>query len=244
MWQHIKATYGQCAVSRSLPAPVGPGCEKFGAPKPALAFFHEGRHGGGTVANRFDAFSGFRTTLDVGDTGWQESNGILHDEIVHEACHQAEGASEGVHESPAFEVWGDSKWAEFCVYNFYVTTGRKADADRVFQLFNSQTDNLPAGAKDAAWFRDWFYPLWKDSGGNGAVMQRFFNLLSRNFPTRSENDGKNLIYTRRMNTGEFVLFCSSAAGKDLSDRAAAAFNTGFSRAQFDQAKRDFPNVKF
>ncbi|GAA2588358.1 hypothetical protein GCM10010435_78410 [Winogradskya consettensis] len=244
VWKYIKATYGKCDVDRQLPAPIGPGCTNFGAPKPALAFFHQGRHGGGTVNNRFDANSGFRTTIDVGDTGWDESNGVLHDEIVHEACHEVEGSSQGVHESPAFDVWGDSKWAEFCVYDFYANTGRTADAQRTEALFSGHADNLPAGAKDAHWFKDWFLPLWHDSGNNAAVMQRYFGLLSQHFPTRTENSGRNLIYTRRMNAGEYVLFTSAAAGKDLSGRAAQAFNSGFSRAQFEQARKDFPGVTF
>jgi hypothetical protein len=244
VWRHIKASYGKCAVDRNLPAPIGPNCTNFGAPKPALAFYHQGKHGGGTVANRFDGFSGFRTTLDVGDTGWRESNAVLHDMITHEACHQVEGASQGVHESPAFTVWGDSKWAEFCVYDFYARTGRTADANRVLNLFTNGRDNLPSGARGAAWFRDWFLPLWKDGGNNAEVMQRYFGLLSQYFPTRSENSGRNLIYTRRMTTGEYVHFTSAAAGKDLSGRAATAFNSGFNRAEFEKAQRDFPAMKY
>lgn len=244
VWRHMKRTYGTCAVPRSLPAPIGPGCEDFGAPKPALALLHQGRHGGGTVANRFDSFAGFRTTIDVGDTGWSAGNATLHDEIVHEACHQVEGAGQGVHESPAFSVWGDSKWAEFCLYDFYARTGRGADADRVYQLFTGHRDNLPAGARGAAWFRDWFYPMWKDGGNDAAAMTRFFGLLSQYFPTRTENGGRNLIYTRRMTTGEFVHFSSAAAGKDLSARAATAFGAGFSRAEFDKARADFPQLRY
>ena len=164
--------------------------------------------------------------------------------IVHKACHQVEGASQGVHESPAFAVWGDSKWAEFCVYDFYARTGRTADADRVLRSFSSSRDNLPAGAQGAAWFRDWFLPLWQDSGNNAEVMQRFFGLLSQHFPTRPGNAGRNLVYTRRMTAGEFVHFSSAAAGTDLSARAAAAFNTGFSRADFEKAQRDFPAMTY
>jgi hypothetical protein len=244
VWRYIKATYGSCSVPRNLPAPIGPNCQNFGAPKPALEFLHQNKHGGGTVANRFDSFSGFRTTIDVGDTGWNAGNGVLHDELVHEACHQVEGASQGVHESPAFQIWGDSKWAEFCVYDFYANTGRAADANRVMQLFTSHRDNLPAGAQNVAWFRDWFLPLWQDNGRNGAVMQRFFGLLSQYFPTRTENGGRNLVYTRRMTTGEFVHFMSAASGRDLSGRAATVFNSGFSRSQFEQAQRDFPQMKY
>ncbi len=244
VWKYMKSTYGQCAAKRGLAAPIGPNCANFGAPKPALEFLHQGKHGGGTVANRFDSFSGFRTTIDVGDPKWEQSNGVLHDELVHEACHQVEGASQGTHESPAFQVWGDSKWAEFCVHDFYANTGRTADAARTEALFASQRDNLPAGANGAAWFRDWFLPLWKDSGNNAKVMDRFFGLLAQNFPTRTENDDCNLVYTRRMNAGEFVLFSSAADGRDLSKRAATAFGAGFSQAQFEQAKKDFPAVKF
>jgi hypothetical protein len=244
VWRHIKDSYGACATKPVLAEKVGTGCERFGQPKPALAFYHQGKHQGGTVSNRFDAFANFRTTLDVGINGWRESDRVLHDMIVHEACHQVEGSSQGTHESPAFPIWGDSKWAEFCIYDFYVRSGRTSDADRVFKMWTAGRDNLPAGARSAAWFQDWFYPLWKENGGNAAVMQRFFGLLAQHFPKRSHNGGANQTYARRMNTGEFVLFTSAAAGKDLSGRAAQAFNTGFDPAQFAKAQRDFPGVTF
>jgi hypothetical protein len=75
-------------------------------------------------------------------------------------------------------------------------------------------------------------------------MQRFFGLLSRYFPTRTENGGSNLVYARRMTTGEYVHFSSGAAGVDLSGQAAFAFNTGFDRASFLQARADFPNITY
>ncbi len=244
VWRHMKDSYGACSTKPPLSEKVGTKCERFGEPKPALAFFHQGKHHGGTVANRFDSFANFRTTIDVGTNGWRESDGILHDMIVHEFCHHVEGSSQGVHESPAFPIWGDSKWAEFCVYDFYARTGRTADADRVFKMWTAGRDNLPPGARNAAWFKDWFYPLWKENGGNAAVMQRFFGLLAQHFPKRSANGGANTTYSRRMNAGEYVHFTSAAAGKDLSARAAQAFNSGFKRAEFEQAKRDFPGLTY
>ena len=243
VWKYIKATYGKCDVDRQLPAPIGPGCTNFGAPKPALAFFHQGRHGGGTVDNRFDANSGFRTTIDVGDTGWDESNGVLHDEIVHEACHEVEGSSRAyTNHLPSTCGVTRSGRSSASTTSTPTPVARLTRSDRA--LFSGHADNLPAGAKDAHWFKDWFLPLWHDSGNNAAVMQRYFGLLSQHFPTRTENSGRNLIYTRRMNAGEYVLFTSAAAGKDLSGRAAQAFNSGFSRAQFEQARKDFPGVTF
>jgi hypothetical protein len=248
---HVESRAGRRGSTvRTLPARAGcktsprTGTSRFGEPKPLIAFYHQGEHLGGTVAVRFDEFSRFRSTIDVGDNGWSRSDGVLHDEIVHEACHQVEGASQGVHESPAFGIWGDSKWAEFCVYDFYVRSGRTAYAKRVFNDFMNNRDNLPTGAQDTAYFRDWFYPLWQENGRDAAVMQRFFELLSRHFPKRRENDGRNLVYTRRMSAGEFVHFMSGAAGRDLSARAAKAFNTGFNRAQFDKAQADFPRITY
>lgn len=242
LWQYMKSAYGGCVVERELPAPIGPGCESFGAPKPALFFLHEGKNQGGTVNSRFDANSGFRTTIDVGIDGWREEDTQLHDILVHEACHQVEGASQGTQESPAFELWGDSKWAEFCVHDFYASTGRDADASRVKEIFLAGRDDLPPGAGDAAWFRDWFLPLWQDGGGNAHVMARYFGLLAENFPTVATNDGRNQIYQRRMTIGEYVLFTSAAAGKDLSGRAEEAFGAGFSPDSLAQARRDFPRV--
>ncbi|MET9630400.1 hypothetical protein ABZX92_23305 [Lentzea sp. NPDC006480] len=45
-----------------------------------------------------------------------------------------------------------------------------------------------------------------------------------------------------MNAGEFVHFMSGAVGRDLSGMAQQAFNSGFNRAQFDQAKVNFPSI--
>ncbi|HEU4426426.1 MAG TPA: discoidin domain-containing protein [Pilimelia sp.] len=245
VWVHYRETYGSCAVNRTLPPPIGPNCVRFGHPKPLIAFFHQNQFFGGTVANRFDGFAGFRNTIDVGDNGWSANNATLRDVITHEACHIVEGASQGVHESPAFgEIWGDSKWAEICQYDFYRRTGRTADAQRTFTQFTNNRDGLPVGANNAAWFRDWFHPLYVETGSNMAFMDRFFGLLNQHFPKHPENGGANLIYDRRMNAGEFVHFMSGAVGRDLSTMAQQAFNSGFSRAQFDQARVQFPGITY
>ncbi|MFS8101871.1 discoidin domain-containing protein [Lentzea alba] len=245
VWRHYRETYGSCAVNRPLPAPIGPNCTRFGYPKPLLAFFHQDRYHGGTVVNRFDDFAGFRNTIDVGDNGWSINNATLRDVITHEECHIVEGASQGVHESPAFgEIWGDSKWAEICQYDFYRKSGRTDDATRVFNQYMNNRDNLPQGAQQAAWFRDWFHPLYLETGSTMAFMDRFFGLLNQHFPKRLENDNRNLIYTRRMNAGEFVHFMSGAVGRNLSGLAQQAFNSGFNRAQFDQARVNFPGITY
>ncbi|GAA3593236.1 hypothetical protein GCM10022223_05140 [Kineosporia mesophila] len=244
VWKYLKKSYGACDAPRTLTAKVGTACEQWGAPKPALFFLHKDTVSGGTVSGRFDAKSSFRTTNDIGYGNWKEDDTQLHDIIVHEACHQVEGASQGTHGSPAFPIWGDSKWAEFCLYDFYASTGRTADAERVLASFSKGSDNLPAGARNAAWFKGWFLPLWQEGGKSPEVMEKFFGLTAQYFPTRMENDGADPAYTRSMNVGEYVLFTSAAAGKDLSGRAATVFNSGWKQAEFDQARKDFPALKF
>ncbi|MBT0769444.1 hypothetical protein KIH74_10970 [Kineosporia sp. J2-2] len=240
VWQYVKTSYGTCAADRSLGTQT---CENFGAPEPALFFMHQGTHSGGTVATRFQESSGHRTTIDVGYGTWSEHDTQLRDIIVHEACHQVELAGQGTSGSPALALWGDSKWAEFCVHDFYANTAHPDDADRTEQAFLSSRDDLPAGAHDAAWFRDWFLPLWKDGGGGPDVMRRYFELTARYFPTAG-TDGQAPAYTRDMTMGEYVLFTSAAAGEDLSARAAEAFGDGFSPSEFARARQDFPQLTF
>ncbi|GAA0806245.1 discoidin domain-containing protein [Spirilliplanes yamanashiensis] len=238
VWRYMKDAYGSCAVPR-------PACERFGEPRPLLALFHRtaGAGAGGTIRYRFDAATGNRATIDVAAGSWADS-AMLRDVITHEACHHAEFDGQGVLDSPAFTVWGDSKWAEFCVYDFYVNTGRQADAERVRADFGAGRDALPPGAGPSAWFRDWFLPLWRDGGGRPDVMRRFFELTAEHFPRREYGGGAYAAYTRRMTAGEYVHFTSAAAGQDLSGRAAAAFGTGFDRAQFERARRDFPALTY
>ena len=40
---------------------------------------------------------------------------------------------------------------------------------------------LHGAAPGARWFRDWFYPLWRDCG-RAEIMNRFFRELARHFP--------------------------------------------------------------
>ena len=98
---------------------------------------------------------------------------------AHEIGHTVESANNGTHGSPAYEVWGDSKWAEFYIYDVYTALGMHRDAKRVHRQFAGNRDDFPR--RGTRWFRDWFYPLWRDCG-QAAVMDRFFRLLAGHFP--------------------------------------------------------------
>jgi hypothetical protein len=96
----------------------------------------------------------------------------------------------------------------------------------------------PFPRADTAWFRDWFYPIWRDHG-HGVVLARYFELLAANYPQISGD------YARAMNWGEFVHFWSGAAGVDLKPVATTAFGwTDEWERQLVQARHDFPAVRY
>src|SRR6202012_2378337 len=136
------------------------------------------------------------------------------------------------HGSPAYEIWGDSKWAEVFIYDVYTALRRPPDATRLQRQFPGNADAFPRPG--TRWFRDWFFPLWTECG-QAAVMDRFFRLLAAHFP--AEPDGT---YTRRVDRGEDIHFPSGAAAADLSQQAARAFGWPPEwAAQLDQARQQF-----
>ncbi len=221
MWRYTKSTYGA-----------------FGPEGRLYYVFHQGKYSGGHPSVFFDDSHDKRNVSDAGPGPW----GLTALDIPsHEVGHVVEGASNNIHGSPAFPVWGDSKWAEFYQYDLYKGIGRDADAQRLYTKFMAGTDNFPR--ENTHWFRDWFYPLWQEGGAK--VMTRFFAVTAQNFPTEFENDGKNRKYSRDMNMGEYVHFMSGAANKDLSPMAEKAFGPSKERdAQLAKARTDFPGVTY
>jgi hypothetical protein len=226
-WRYYKQTYGP-----------------FGADPRGYSIHHQGRFFGGHPGDYFSALHDFLNSSDIGVNSWVESGGN-HDLISHEFMHVVESANNNVHGSPAFGIWGDSKWAEFAQYDLYIGLGMQQDADRVFNLFMNARDNFPR--PNTAWFRDWFFPLWRDHG-RAQVMVRFFSLLAQHFPKETQNhgNGPHAHYTRGMNMGEFVHFMSGAAGTNLSSMATTAFGagTGNWETQFQQARINFPAITY
>jgi hypothetical protein len=217
LWRYTKATYD-----------LGP------EPQNRLfAIFHQGKYSGGHPSTYFDASHDRRNVSDCGPGPWTTPG---YDVPSHEAGHVVEGANNGIHNSPAFPLWGDSKWMEFYQYDAYVALGMTAEAKRLFDRFTATTDNFPRPG--TRWFRDWFYPLWKDHGG-AQVMVKFFKLLATHFPKNGTS------YSRNLNWGEFVHFMSGAAGKDLKMMATTAFGWPPEReAQFTKARADFSMITY
>jgi hypothetical protein len=216
VWRYVKNVYGS-----------------FGSDPHLFAVYHTNKYSGGHPSTYFDASHDNRNVIDVGPGPWLSGGtGNDLDISTHEVAHIVEGASKGIKGSPAFNIWGDSKWAEIFIYDVYLGLGKTSEATRWYNLMQSSTDNFPVAGTH--WFRDWFYPIYHNYGGT-QTLNRFFTLLAQYFP-KSGNS-----YSRDLNWGEFIHFWSGAAGVSLKPLATSAFGwTSTFDTQFNQARIDFP----
>lgn len=233
-WNYTKHTYGS-----------------FGTDTRLFAIFHAGKYSGGHPSTYMDASHDYRNVIDVGSSdpnAWLSGTGNDIDLTTHEIGHIVEGASKGVHNSPAFGIWHDSKWMEIYQYDVYVGLGRSADVTRWYNLEMANSDNFPRA--NTHWFKDWFYPIYSWYS-QAATLNKFFTLLAQYFPKHSFNNGIATYpeYDRGMNMGEFVHFWSGAAGVDLKPLALSAFGNldeGGSdwTTQLTTAQSTFPGVTY
>jgi len=234
VWDYTKTTYGT-----------------FGNDSRLFAIFHTGKYGGGHPSTYMDESHDFRNTIDCGSNNlnaWTSGTGNDIDLTTHEVGHIVEGASKGIHGSPAFNIWHDSKWMEIYQYDVYLGLNRPDDAVRWYNDKIATTDNFPRAGTH--WFKDWFYPIYSQYGKT-AVLNKFFTSLSKYFPKTTFSNGVTTYpaYSRDMNFGEFVHFWSGAAGIDLKALALAAFGSRDDNGndwtlQLAQAKIDFPAIVY
>ncbi|MDB4980852.1 MAG: hypothetical protein JWM82_1604 [Myxococcales bacterium] len=219
MWAYTLATYGE----------LGPGR--------LYVVLHQGRYAGCHRDNHFSAMHDNRDVMDCGFASYDDL-GAPTFLVEHMAANIVETTSHDHDGSPAYPLWGDSKWAEFFQYDIDRALGRTDQADVEFAEWTSDTwvDAFPVAK--CHWFRDWFHPIWRDDGG-AAVMTRFFASLAASFP----GDGRH--YARDLNWGEFVHFMSGAAHRDLKPLATTAFGWPPAwDAQYARARLDFPQITY
>lgn len=208
VWDYSLTTYGD----------MGPGR--------LFAVFHQGKYYGGHPSYYFSDSHDSRNVVDQGGGSWAPGN---YGVPTHEVAHVVE--STALHQgSPAFGLWGDSKWAEIYQYDLYLALGMTAEAEQAFTAFTNGSEDFPRAG--TYWFRDWFYPLWRDYG-HAQVMARFFALVGEQW----EGGG--------MNWGEYVHFTSGAAGADVLPLATEAFGwTPEWEAELQAAKLEFPEIQY
>ena len=221
MWRYTTTTYGA----------IGPGR--------LYAVFHQGKYEGCHMDNYFSSDHDNRNVIDCGWDTWEDPPGVEPFLESHMASLVVEFTARGKNTSPVYKLWGDGNWAEFYQYDLYRALGMTAEAQSFHDSWvdPGHYDDFPR--RQTHWFRDWFYPLWRDHG-NAQVMSRFFVLLSSYFPTR---DGTT--YSRSLNWGEYVHFSSGAAQTDLRGLATNAFGWPAEwEAQYQQARIDFPQIVY
>jgi len=229
VWNYTKSVYGD-----------------FGGQQRLFVNLHANKYFGGHPSTFFDASHDFRNVIDIGQQGsWAQRTAWNLDSITHEISHIVESASKKVHNSPAFSIWGDSKWAEIFLYDVYTKLNWTVEAKQFFDKATNTIDNYPQ--KNTHWFRDWFFPIYDQHGGT-ATLNRYFDLLAANFPKRALN-ATYFEYTRDLNFGEFVHFWSGAAQANLRDLAISAFGRYDANrkdwvTQFDKARKDFAGIVY
>ncbi|HEY3632896.1 MAG TPA: hypothetical protein VGL21_18485 [Jatrophihabitantaceae bacterium] len=220
-WRYTKQTYGD-----------------FG-PDPLLySIFHQGRYAGGHPSSYQDPSHDNRNVTDCGPGPYREGDSHPYEMVTHEISHVVEGANNGAWGSPAFPIWGDSKWAEFFIHDVYTALGLDQWATDVARNFDRNSDDFPR--RGTHWFRDWWRPLRTGTGDSPQVMVRFFRLLAEHFPR-----GADTHYVRDLTWGEYLHFTSGAAGGDVTDLARRAF--GWPRRwsrELDRARADFPAITY
>ncbi|MBE8714416.1 hypothetical protein [Sphingobacterium hungaricum] len=207
---------------------------------------HGGTYGGGHPGYYLSNSHGYINIIDagLGTNRWLDSIGEPLDLITHEVGHIVEGNSYNTLNSPAFPIWGDSKWMEIYQYDVYKGLGWTDKATSWHNRMLLVSDNFPRTG--TFWYRDWFYPIY-DQYGKTAVLNSFFKLISEHFPSTSIPNGRR--YTRNLNFGEFVHFWSAAAGSDLKQLALDAFGENDRNGnnwvtQFEQAQVVFNKITY
>jgi hypothetical protein len=131
-WHYTKQTFGE-----------------FG-PDPLLySIFHQGRYAGGHPSSYQDPSHDNRNVTDCGPGPYREGDSGIPEMVTHEISHVVEGANNGAWGSPAFPIWGDSKWAELFIYDVYTALGRHRWAADVAKVFDRNSDAFPR--RDTHW---------------------------------------------------------------------------------------------
>src|SRR6187431_57038 len=192
------------------------------------AIFHQGKYSGGHPSTYLEQSHDYRNVSDIGPGPWQQ---VAYDIASHEVSHIVEYATRGIFGTPTATLWRDSKFAEIFQYDLYMGIGKTAEAAKLWRRFLAIKDSYPRA--DSYWFRDWFYPIWRDHGG-AELMPRYFQLIAENYPKRG------LEYARSLNFGEFVHFMSGAAKTNLKAQATFAFDWPEEReVEFKKAQAEF-----
>jgi hypothetical protein len=193
------------------------------------AIFHQGRYEGGHAGYYQDLTHDSRNVSDCGPGPWASPTLIgphfaplwLMGSVVEHSSHH-------FFTSPINNVWGNN-FKDIFMYDVLLAVGHPGEAQAAYDVFMANVDINPRPSTH--WFRDWFFPVWRDHG-HGQVLAKFFTLLAQFKPTT-------------MTLPEMVHFMSGAAGTNLKVQAVTAFGAEFvNDAALQKARLDYPQISY
>ncbi len=215
-WTYSLATYGQMGTER------------------IYVVVHQGKFQGGHSSTFVEASHDNHAVIDMGADEWIDGD---FDLPAHLLSFLVE--TQGAHTKFGAPMGGEYDNAGFPLiykYDLYLALGLDGAAADAFTDFNTIKNGNPYA--NTFWFRDWFYPVWRDHG-HAKLFANYESLLEKYFPVGAD------LWMPEMNYGQYFHFMSGAAGVDLVPEARKAFVW---HPDFDDevaaAKVDFPDIKY
>lgn len=215
-WAYSLATYGEMGSER------------------IYVIVHQGKFHGGHSSTFVEASHDNHAVIDMGLDEWAPGD---YDLPAHLLGFLVD--TQGAHSKFGAPMSGDYDNAGFPLiykYDLYLALGLDTVAQDAFTDFNAIKNGNPYA--NTFWFRDWFYPVWRDHG-HAKLFANYETLLEKYFPAGADH------WMPEMNYGQYFHFMSGAAGVDLVPAARQAFVW---HPDFDDevaaAKVDFPDIKY
>lgn len=195
---------------------------------------HQGKHAGGHSATYHEASHDHHNVIDMGAAEWLPGAYDLPAHLLGfivdtTGAHSKAGSAKDEH-------YGNEGFPLIYKYDLYVALGLTEVASAAHAYFTTLSNDQPY--PDTYWYRDWFYPLWRDHG-HAKVFVDYMTLLQQHAPADAAGWLSTLDY------GQYFHFMSGAAGQDLEPLARDAFQW---RPDFDEevssARTEFPEITY
>jgi hypothetical protein len=215
-WSYTLATYGDLGGGR------------------LYVVVHQGKFEGGHSAIVGEASHEHHNLIDMGAMSWEPGDYDLPAHLLGFIADYA-GAYPKLGAPPA-EHYGNVGFPLIYKYDLYVALGLTDVARAALDYFSTISNDQPY--PETYWFRDWFYPLWRDHG-QAKIFRNYQALLKQHYPADVDD------WMAPANYGEYFHFMSGAAQQDLEPLAREAFEW---HPAFDQelssAKEDFSGITY
>ena len=221
LWKYTRATYG---------------IDSKGEDGTLLAILHGKKpEWKSTVQTHYDAAGQCRNIIEVSaskhTSEWFIKNGPILDNITGQVATLVLNLYRGGHQYPVYGDYEEEALKSIMMYDMYRGLGLKREEFRFYDQAVAKSTNYPK--KNTFWFRDWYYPIYKDQGN--VVLNKY---LRKNLEFFSKDYHKNGYIP--VSLGQFVHVWSSVTGVDLKPRAELLFGWSLTdEYQFVDAKTKF-----